>query len=268
MTATRPEIETRKNVSRDRNQVSRLHHLLGYRSKLEVAGVTFSDSDSAHVPTFLNPGLGVESFQIWESGPVRTAVSIVDPTEIYPCFPIRNDHADSCCCCWNWKVSPDPGSFFHKFLNPDPDPGQTKKTESCRSRLWTSGSVATSAKLKKLPCPFTALWLIFYVTHDCLLGSMTTITLSCPRWTSAIVCVIHEQWCQRCGFPLNLGIFFCGFPVLLRLAGCLILDLFYLKVFFFLQNSKTPSLAWYPIPAKNTNETKRNVPQNKNRKTQ
>jgi len=32
---------------------------------LEVAGVTFSDSDSAPVPTFLNPGQAI--FQIWES---------------------------------------------------------------------------------------------------------------------------------------------------------------------------------------------------------
>jgi len=32
----------------------------------EVAGVTFSDSDSAPVPIFFNPG--PEIFQIWESG--------------------------------------------------------------------------------------------------------------------------------------------------------------------------------------------------------
>jgi len=33
----------------------------------EVAGVTFSDSDSALVPKFLNPDPGPEIFQIWES---------------------------------------------------------------------------------------------------------------------------------------------------------------------------------------------------------
>jgi len=55
---------THIHESRDRDQVSRLHHCFA-----EVAGVTFSDSNSALVPTFLNqgPDQGPSILQILES---------------------------------------------------------------------------------------------------------------------------------------------------------------------------------------------------------
>jgi len=65
--------------------------------------------------------------------------AIIDPTEIYQCFYLRNDHTDSCYC-RNWKVTPYPGLFFHKFFTPDPK----KNVESCRSRLRHPVSMATS----------------------------------------------------------------------------------------------------------------------------
>ena len=86
------------------------------RNTPEVAGVIFSDSDSAPVPKFLNPDPVREFFKFEKPSPVHTPATI-DPTEIYPCFYLRNDHTDSCYC-WNWKVTPDP--VFHKILTPGP----------------------------------------------------------------------------------------------------------------------------------------------------
>ena len=57
----------------------------------KVAGVTFSDSDSALVPKNLNPGPGLEIFKF--QNPVT-----IGPTEIYPCFFLRNGHTDSYYC--------------------------------------------------------------------------------------------------------------------------------------------------------------------------
>ena len=53
--------------------------------------------------------------------PVQTPATVIDPTKIYPCFYLRNDHRDSCYC-RNWKVTADPDPFFPKFVAPDPDP--------------------------------------------------------------------------------------------------------------------------------------------------
>jgi len=73
----------------------------------EVPVVTFSDSDSPPVPTSLNPGPGPEIFKFENPTPVQTPAAS-DPTEIFPCFYQRNDHAGSCYC-RNWKVTPGPG---------------------------------------------------------------------------------------------------------------------------------------------------------------
>ena len=62
---------------------------------------------------------------------------------IFPYFYLRNDQEDSCYC-RKWKVTPDPGPVFRKFLTPGPDPGPKKNVESCRSRLRHSGSMVTS----------------------------------------------------------------------------------------------------------------------------
>ena len=62
--------------------------------------------------------------------PVQTPATIIDPTVIFPCFHLINDHTDSCHY-RNWKVTPDPGPVIPKFLTPDPK----KNAESCQSRL-------------------------------------------------------------------------------------------------------------------------------------
>ena len=48
--------------------------------------------------------------------PVQTQATI-DAIEVYPCFSLRNDHADSCYC-RNGKVTPDLGPVFQEFLTP------------------------------------------------------------------------------------------------------------------------------------------------------
>jgi len=81
------------------------------------------DSDSALVPKFFNPGpdRGSAIFLIWESDSVQTPSAIIDPTVICQCFYLRNDHTDSCYC-QNGKVTPVPGSVFHKTWTPGPRP--------------------------------------------------------------------------------------------------------------------------------------------------
>ena len=63
----------------------KLKHLLN-ELKPEVAGVTFSDSDSASVPKFLNPGLAPVILKIRESDSLfRLLLLSIKPT-IYTCF--------------------------------------------------------------------------------------------------------------------------------------------------------------------------------------
>ena len=53
-----------------------------------MAGVTFSDSDFAPVPKFLNPGPDPARlfFKSENPTPVQTPATIIDPTVIYPFF--------------------------------------------------------------------------------------------------------------------------------------------------------------------------------------
>jgi len=97
-------------------------HCRQTHKRSEVAGVTFSDSESAPVPKFLNPGPVI--LQIWESDSCSDSATIIYPTVIYPCFYLRNDRTDSCYCRYG-EVTP--GPVFHKFLTPGPDPGPKDK---------------------------------------------------------------------------------------------------------------------------------------------
>ena len=91
---------------------------------VEVAGVTFSDSESAPIPKFVNPGPAIFKFE--DPTPVQIPAAITDLTVIYPCFYLGNNHTDSCFC-RNWKMTPDRGPVIHNFLTPDPDPGPKQK---------------------------------------------------------------------------------------------------------------------------------------------
>jgi len=77
-------------------------------------------------------------FKFENPTPVQTPAAIIDPTLIYPCFYLRNDHTDFCHC-RKWKMTP--VRFFTNFSLRI----REKNKESCRSRLWHSGSGATSA---------------------------------------------------------------------------------------------------------------------------
>jgi len=78
----------------------------------EVAGVTFSDSDSAPFPKFWNPDPAI--FQIWQSHSCSDSGYNHQTNLNLPIFYLRNAHTDSCYC-RNWKVTPDPGPVFPKF---------------------------------------------------------------------------------------------------------------------------------------------------------
>ena len=57
----------------------------------EVAAVIFSDSDSAPVPKFLNPGPDPDPaiLQVWESDSYSDSGTVIDPTVIHPCFSLE-----------------------------------------------------------------------------------------------------------------------------------------------------------------------------------
>jgi len=104
-----------------------------------MAGVTFSDSDAAPVPTFLNPDQGPKVFQIWksdscsDSGYHRSKRNL--PIFLLKKWPRRF------LLCQNLKVTPDPGPDFTNFRLRL----RKKNAESCQSRLQHSGSIVTSA---------------------------------------------------------------------------------------------------------------------------
>jgi len=80
--------------------------------------------------------IGVWQFFIFVNPtPIQTPATIIDPTVIYQCFYLINDHTDSCYC-RSWKMTPDPG----------PDPVRKKEKHRIlmestpairiRSHLW------------------------------------------------------------------------------------------------------------------------------------
>jgi len=86
----------------------------------EVAEVTFSDSDSTLVPKFLNPGPdpGPAIFQISESDSCLDSGYNYQSNRNLPMFLLKK--CPHSCYCRNWKVAPDPGLVFAKFLTPGP----------------------------------------------------------------------------------------------------------------------------------------------------
>jgi len=109
-----------------------------------VAGVTFSDSDSAPVPKFLNPGpdSGPAILQIWESD------SCSDSGYNHPAnfnlamfLPKKSPH--KFLLLPKWKSDSGSESGFSQILTPDPDPKEKRRIlpESTpviriRSHLW------------------------------------------------------------------------------------------------------------------------------------
>jgi len=104
---------------------------------VEVAGVTFLDSESAPIPKFLNPGPAIFKFE--DPTPVQIPAAITDLTVIYPCFYLGNNHTDSCFC-RNWKMTPDRGPVIHNFWLRTQILARNKNTEFCQIRLRLSGS--------------------------------------------------------------------------------------------------------------------------------
>ena len=61
-------------------------------------------------------GSGLAILQIWESDSCSDSGYNHRSSRNLPMF-LRNDHAESCYC-RNWKLTPDPGLVFPKFLTP------------------------------------------------------------------------------------------------------------------------------------------------------
>ena len=118
-----------------------------FRLQLRSCSKTFSDRTPL---LFQNFGIRIRQFFKFENPTlVQTPATTINPTSIFPCFYLRNDHTDSCSC-RNWKVTLDPSTFFPKFLTPGPDPVRRKNAESYRSRLRLPESGPTSGGL--VPC--------------------------------------------------------------------------------------------------------------------
>jgi len=113
-----------------------------------MAGVTFSDSDSAPVPKFLNPDPGPKIFQIWESDSysdsgyhrrIRNSAMYLFSNEM---TLIKTAQTPASAENDNWfriRVR-----FFTNFWLRIRV--RKKNAETCRSRLRHSASVATSSK--------------------------------------------------------------------------------------------------------------------------
>jgi len=94
-----------------------------------------------------------------------TSATVVDPTVIYPCFYSRNDHTDFCYC-RNWKVTPDPGPFFHKFLTPDPGPkGKRRILSDSTLLLWIRCHLWYQCHKSHEVCFIYRFCLLIYVTN-------------------------------------------------------------------------------------------------------
>jgi len=105
---------------------SRAVHSRCVRCVAEVAGVTFSDSDSAPVPKFFNPNPGPEIFQMWESDSCSGSCYNHRSNRNLPRFLLKK---------WLHTLLPlpklksdsDPGPPFHKFLTPGPCPKEKRR---------------------------------------------------------------------------------------------------------------------------------------------
>ena len=85
---------------------------------------------------------GTKNALTWQRGTSsKKGWEPLSPTEIYPCFHLRNDHTDSCYC-RNWKVTPDPDPFFPNFWLRV----RNKNAESRRSRLRIRYHLCCQAK--------------------------------------------------------------------------------------------------------------------------
>jgi len=129
----------------------------------------------------------------------QTPATTIDPTVIYPCFFRRNDHTDSCYR-RNGKVTPYPGSFFHKFFTLAPDPGPKEK----RRNLPGSTPVI---RIRSHLCYKLDGQLIVSVTRDC------AFTLSCGHAGRSIglcaYCGVGQMF-MRGSVALPQDILFCA----------------------------------------------------------
>ena len=92
----------------------------------DVAGVTFSDSDSAPVSKFLNPSPGPAFLQIWDSYSCSDSGYNHRSNRNLPMF-LHKKRPHRLLLLPKWKVTPDPGLFFHRFLTPYPGPKEKRR---------------------------------------------------------------------------------------------------------------------------------------------
>ena len=94
---------------------------LHVQSVVEVAGsgATFSDSDSAPVPKFLDPGPDPAILQIWESDSCSDSGYNIRSNRDLPLF-LPKKWLHRLCHCRNGRVTPDLGPVFLKLLTPGP----------------------------------------------------------------------------------------------------------------------------------------------------
>ena len=114
-------------------------------SASEVSGMTFSDSDTALVPKFLNPDPGPVTLQIWESDSCSDSGCNYRSNRNLPMLlPEKWPHR--LLLLLKWKSDHGSGPVFHKFLTPglDPDPKkrrilpESKPALRIRSHLWSA----------------------------------------------------------------------------------------------------------------------------------
>ena len=103
---------------------------------------------------------------------VQTPATIINPTLIYPCFYLRNDHTDPCFCL-NWKGTPGPCPVFPKVLSPGPDSGPKEKRRI----------LPESTPVFRIRYHIWSGLLYISVGHDPVYGSLSNRILQFRTWT-------------------------------------------------------------------------------------
>jgi len=123
---------------------SRLKAVLDIRIRLQThypSGYPTGKPDSDHLCWICKKIRVQQFFKFDNPTPIQIPATIIDPTVIHPWCYLRNDLTDSCYC-RSWKVTPDPGPIFPKFLTPGPIEKHRILPESTpalriRSHLWS-----------------------------------------------------------------------------------------------------------------------------------
>ena len=160
-----------------------------------MAGVTFSDSDSAPVPKFLNPGPDLAIFQIWESDSCSDSGYNHRSTGNLPMF-LSKKWLHRLLLLPKWKSDSGSGSVFSQIFDSGSGSGSERKTQN---PSWVDSGTRIRCYLCKTVVVKRCDWFRDCATKHviCLLGSKRRggfeIAKSCICQVPARQFLIHNS---------------------------------------------------------------------------